>query len=233
MLGVLDDVRQAGADRLHRRGAAGRCCSARRGAEFGGSEWAHVAHGHLGGLPPQADLEAEQALAPVLVEAAARGLLEGSHDLSDGGLAMALAEACLARGVGARSASPTATRSSTLFSESAARALVAVPPESFDALAGLCSEHEVPCYRARRHTGGTALVVEGVLQVPVEELRDDPHGHAARAVRLSGRHAPGDHPPTDRPAPSSHDAFSASPLRLHRIPGDKRFRGLTQGPGPV
>ncbi|MFD0891140.1 AIR synthase related protein, partial [Streptosporangium algeriense] len=36
--------------------------------EFGGSEWAHVVHGHLGGLPPKADLEAERALALVLTE---------------------------------------------------------------------------------------------------------------------------------------------------------------------
>jgi phosphoribosylformylglycinamidine synthase len=43
------------------------------GAEFGGSEWAHVEHRHLGGLPPHADLEAERALGTVLVEAARRG----------------------------------------------------------------------------------------------------------------------------------------------------------------
>ncbi|GGP13670.1 phosphoribosylformylglycinamidine synthase subunit PurL [Nonomuraea glycinis] len=138
-------------------------------AEFGGSEWAHVVHGHLGGLPPQANLVAEQALGAVLVEAARRGLLEGSHDLSDGGLAIALAESCLARGVGATVAL-SGEPFTDLFSESASRALVVVRPESFDELAALCFEHEVPCY-GLGVTGGTSLVVEDVLEVPVEELR--------------------------------------------------------------
>ena len=137
--------------------------------EFGGSEWAHVVHGHLGGLPPQADLVAEQALGAVLVEAARRGLLEGSHDLSDGGLAIALAESCLARGVGATVAL-SGEPFTDLFSESASRALVVVRPESFDEFAALCFEHEVPCY-GLGVTGGTSLVVEDVLEVPVEELR--------------------------------------------------------------
>ncbi|WP_435809549.1 phosphoribosylformylglycinamidine synthase subunit PurL [Streptosporangium canum] len=139
--------------------------------EFGGSEWAHVAHGHLGGLPPQADLEAERALGLVLTEAASRGLLTGSHDLSDGGLAIALAEACLAQGVGCTVSLTGEDAFVDLFSESSARALVTVAPESFDAFAELCAAHEVPCYGLGT-TGGTSLTVEGVLDVPVTELRE-------------------------------------------------------------
>ena len=137
--------------------------------EFGGSEWANVAHGHLGGLPPVADLEAEVALGKVMVEAAKRGLVEGSHDLSDGGLAIALAESCLAQGVGA-TVSLSGDAFVDLFSESSARALVAVRDEAFEAFAALCVEHEVPCY-GLGVTGGSSLVVEGVLEVPLEELR--------------------------------------------------------------
>ncbi|GIH78959.1 phosphoribosylformylglycinamidine synthase subunit PurL [Planobispora longispora] len=139
--------------------------------ELSGSEWAHVAHGHLGGLPPVADLEAERALALVLTEAASRGLLTGSHDLSDGGLAVALAEACLARGVGCAVSLPGDDAFVDLFSESAARALVTVRPEAFDALAELCAAHEVPCY-GLGGTGGGTLAVEGVLEIPVAELRE-------------------------------------------------------------
>ena len=62
--------------------------------ELSGSEWAHVVHGHLGGLPPQVDLAAEQSLAELLAEAAV-GLLTSAHDLSDGGLAQALVESAL------------------------------------------------------------------------------------------------------------------------------------------
>ncbi|MBP2707547.1 phosphoribosylformylglycinamidine synthase subunit PurL [Microbispora sp. RL4-1S] len=139
--------------------------------ELGGSEWAHVVHGHLGGLPPRADLRAEQELAAVLAAAAGEGLLEGSHDLSDGGLAVALAESCLAQGVGCSVTLPCDDAFVDLFSESAARALVCVRPEAFEALAELCARHDVPCYGLGT-TGGTTLSVEGVFEVPVERLRE-------------------------------------------------------------
>ncbi|WP_067137916.1 phosphoribosylformylglycinamidine synthase subunit PurL [Microtetraspora malaysiensis] len=150
--------------------------------EFGGSEWAHVAHGHLGGLPPAVDLEAERALASVLVEAARDGLLEGSHDLSDGGLAIALTEACLAQGVGATVSLPGDDAFVDLFSESASRALVCVRPEAFEALAELCGRYEVPCYGLGT-TGGASLAVEGVFEIPVAELRET---HAAPLPAIFG-----------------------------------------------
>ncbi len=62
--------------------------------ELGGSEWAHVVHGHLGGLPPAVDLDRPSgSSAQILVNASRDGLVDAAHDLSDGGLAMALAEA--------------------------------------------------------------------------------------------------------------------------------------------
>ncbi|GIH29579.1 phosphoribosylformylglycinamidine synthase subunit PurL [Acrocarpospora phusangensis] len=139
--------------------------------EFGGSEWAHVAHGHLGGLPPQVRLEAERALANVLTTASRRGLLAGSHDLSDGGLAVALAEACLPKGIGATVSLPGEDAFVDLFSESSARALVCVEPERFAALAELCAAHEVSCY-GLGETGGTTLTVENAFEIPVATLRE-------------------------------------------------------------
>ncbi|HEY9522642.1 MAG TPA: phosphoribosylformylglycinamidine synthase subunit PurL, partial [Thermopolyspora sp.] len=99
VLGVIDDVRRRIRSGFTAAGLRVVLLGETR-EEFGGSEWAHVAHGHLGGLPPVVDLDAERALADVMVTAAAKDLVEGSHDLSDGGLAVALAEACLATGIG-------------------------------------------------------------------------------------------------------------------------------------
>ncbi|MFI6324249.1 phosphoribosylformylglycinamidine synthase subunit PurL [Nonomuraea sp. NPDC050556] len=180
VLGVIDDV----ATRIKSGFVASGLKIALLGetrAEFGGSEWAHVAHGHLGGLPPEAVLEDERSLATVMVAAAAAGLVEGSHDLSDGGLGIALAEACLARGVGAR-VSLSDDPFVALFSESAGRALVAVRPEQFDAFAALCAEHEVPCY-GLGVTGGDALVVEDVFEVALTDLRTT---HEATLPELFG-----------------------------------------------
>ena len=68
--------------------------------ELSGSEWAHVVHDHLGGLPPAVDLAREKALAELLREAV--GLVTSAHDLSDGGLAQALVESALRNDVGCR-----------------------------------------------------------------------------------------------------------------------------------
>ena len=84
-------------------------------------------HGHLGGRPPVPDLAAEQRLAALLAAAASAGLLAAAHDLSDGGLAVALAESCLRGGTGCRVRLP-GDPFTALFSESAARAVVAVRP---------------------------------------------------------------------------------------------------------
>jgi phosphoribosylformylglycinamidine synthase len=138
--------------------------------EFGGSEWAHVVHGHLGGLPPQVDLEAERALAQVLVEAAAEGRVTAAHDVSDGGVAAALAEMALqgARGAHVTLADDVAERFVALFSESVARAIVTASPDAADAIVTLAQRHGVPAVRIGR-TGGDALTVDDVTW-PLAEL---------------------------------------------------------------
>jgi phosphoribosylformylglycinamidine synthase subunit PurL len=100
VLGVHDDVRRRVPSGFGQPGETLLLLGTTR-PELGGSLWAHVLHGHLGGRPPAVDLTAERALADVLVAAAERGLVSAAHDLSDGGLAVALAESCLAGGTGA------------------------------------------------------------------------------------------------------------------------------------
>ena len=136
--------------------------------EFGGSAWAHVVHGHLGGRPPEPDLEAERRLADLLVQAGADGLVGAAHDLSDGGLGVALAESCLRGGTGCQVAF-TEDPFAWLFSESAARAVVAVSPGHEQAFSDLAAVHGVPVQAIGR-TGGDALAVEGCFEIPLAEL---------------------------------------------------------------
>ena len=141
--------------------------------ELSGSEWATVVHGHLGGLPPQVDLAFEKALAALLADAGARRLLASAHDLSDGGLAQALVECCLRRGVGAE-VSLEGDPFLELFSESAGRVLVSVAPEDEAALMALCAERGVPVRRIGVTAGAgddAALTVRGRFTVPLAELR--------------------------------------------------------------
>ena len=167
VLGVHADVTRRVAIGLRTEGAA-IVLLGRTAAEFGGSAWAQVTHAHCGGRPPEVDLAAERALAMVLTAAAADGLLEAAHDLSEGGLAIALAECCLDQGVGCQVALP-GDLFTQLFSESAARAVVAVRPGSERAFAALAARHGVPV-QDLGVAGGDSLVVQGSFDIPVDEI---------------------------------------------------------------
>ena len=177
VLGVIDDVRRRVGQGFRTPGAAIYLLGTTRD-EFDGSEWANVVHGHLGGQPPRVDLAAEQALADVLVTAARRGVVEAAHDLSDGGLAQALVEASLRHGIGARIELPVDLDPFVaLFSESSARAIVAVRPEAEAQVVDLCGD-SVPCVRIGLVGGGegddsgsASLEVAGQFVVPLAELR--------------------------------------------------------------
>jgi len=127
--------------------------------ELGGSEWAWAEHRHLGGTPPRVDLDRERLLAEVLVSGSRDGMLSSAHDLSDGGLAQALVESALARGVGARVVLPAGLSPFVqLFSESAGRALVSVPRSEELRFTEMCGARGLPCTRIGV-TDGTALEV--------------------------------------------------------------------------
>jgi phosphoribosylformylglycinamidine synthase II len=167
VLGVLANVR----DRVplaFRQPGASVVLLGRTRPEFGGSAWAAAAHGHLGGRPPAVDLAAERALAEALAVAAERRLLAAAHDLSDGGLAVALTESCLAGGNGCRVSLP-GDEFVFLFSESSARAAVAVTPGSEPEFSAVCSEHGVPALTLGT-VGGDSLEVRGCFAVPLAEL---------------------------------------------------------------
>ncbi|GGJ89570.1 phosphoribosylformylglycinamidine synthase subunit PurL [Pilimelia anulata] len=145
--------------------------------ELSGSEWAWVAHRHLGGLPPRVDLAAERALGAVVAAGARTGLISTAHDLSDGGLAQALVESCLRHGVGAQIALADDTpldAFTQLFSESAGRALVSVPRGHEKAFAALCDEHGVPwtALGVVDPAGDAALTVRDQFTVSIGTLRD-------------------------------------------------------------
>jgi phosphoribosylformylglycinamidine synthase len=169
VLGVLEDVRRRLPLSFGKPGA-GIILLGTTGPEFGGSAWAWVIHGHLGGQPPAVDLAAERALAGVLAAAAADGLLTAAHDLSDGGLAVALAECCLSGRTGCQVSLP-GDPFTALFSESPARAVAEVAHGAEAAFAALCERHEVPLTELGT-VGGDRLEVAGCFSVPVAELAE-------------------------------------------------------------
>jgi phosphoribosylformylglycinamidine synthase len=182
VLGVLDDVAHAVPAGWTAPGLAVYLLGTTR-PELDGSAWAEVAHGHLGGTPPRVDLAAERRLAAVLVQAARDGLVDGAHDLSEGGLAIGLVEAAARFGIGVRvsldalCARDAVTLFEALFAESTARALVAVPRSEEVHLADLCTARGVPALRlgvtaeASDDEAGAAVEVDGLFTLPVADAR--------------------------------------------------------------
>ena len=104
------------------------------------------------------------------MRAARRGLLGSAHDLADGGLAQALVESALRRGIGATVSLDDDDPFVALFSESTGRVLVSLPASRSAELLELASEANVPVRRLGV-TGGDALAVEGQFTLNLDEIR--------------------------------------------------------------
>jgi phosphoribosylformylglycinamidine synthase subunit PurL len=140
--------------------------------EFGGSAWSQVVHDHLGGLPPAVDLERERLLAEILISASRDGMIDAAHDLSDGGLIQAVTESCLRGGFGARLVVPDGLDAFTfLFSESAGRAIVAVPRSEEMRFTDMCGARGLPATRIGV-IDGEAIDVQGEFTLPLADLRE-------------------------------------------------------------
>jgi phosphoribosylformylglycinamidine synthase II len=178
VLGVMDDVARRTPSGWREPGQVLYLVGSTR-EELGGSSWADVVHGHLGGLPPAVDLEAERVLGQILVAASRDGMVDAAHDLSDGGLAIALVEGCLRYGVGARVwLDELCERDGidpfvALFSESTARVVVSVPRSEEIRFTDMCTARGVAHLRIGvvDEAPEPALDVQGLFTVPIAELR--------------------------------------------------------------
>jgi phosphoribosylformylglycinamidine synthase II len=180
VLGVIDDVARRIPSAWQDEGQHLYLLGVTR-EELDGSAWANTIHQHLGGRPPQVDLGREIELASLIRGASLESLLGSAHDLSDGGLAQALAESVIRFGVGARVwlddiiERDGVDATNALFSESTGRVLVSVPREDDVKFVGLCEARNYPVLRIGV-TDGTgsdaALEVQGQFTVSVAEIRE-------------------------------------------------------------
>ena len=144
---------------------------------FGPTEYAKVVLGGFWGRPPALDLEAEADLHTLLQVLAERHLASSACDIADGGIAVALAQACFPKGVGAvvdQDESLLPHPLFGLFAEPASTVLISTHPSRVDEVEGLASEYG---YLAARigTTGGDKLEIkvygESFVKATVEELR--------------------------------------------------------------
>jgi phosphoribosylformylglycinamidine synthase subunit PurL len=138
--------------------------------ELGGSEWAAVVHGLDGGMPPVADLELARTTHALVGELVRERILRGVHDVSDGGLAVALAEMAINGGAGARVdfAFDGCTPAEACFAESASVVLCSVDTGRTAEVLGRAAAAGLPV-RVIGHGGGDRLIARGVFDVAVAD----------------------------------------------------------------
>ena len=138
--------------------------------ELSGSEWAKT-QGHRGrGTLPAVDLPAVAATAAVIRELVNAGLVQGAHDVSRGGVAVALAEMAVASGVGF-----TAARlpdHAALFAESSGRAVLCVDPEELRVVLDVLESHGVEHSRLGV-AGGDRMTVKGQFDLALSEATSE------------------------------------------------------------
>ncbi|MEI7944812.1 MAG: phosphoribosylformylglycinamidine synthase subunit PurL [Actinomycetes bacterium] len=150
--------------------------------DLSGSEWAHL-HGHLGGMPPRANLPHEARLANLMLDIAKYDIATAAHDLSEGGLAIALAEMALRKKIGATvRLTNHADPFIALFSESPGRILVTTTRDRVDQLINTAKFHRVKAKEIGT-TGGDHFEVDGQFVIDLAVLKS---AHEETFPRLFG-----------------------------------------------
>ncbi len=159
----------------------------------GGSEYLKHIHGLLKGSPPQLDFQREKKLQFFLREAVKAGLLSSAHDLSEGGLGIALAEGCFSGNLGIEvelSVGEDLRWDILLFGEVQSQALVTLDPQFQEEVARLAKEKGVPL-KEIGFVGGKNYKVEvrsqemnRIINLPLEEIKDKWRGAIECMVEL-------------------------------------------------
>ena len=146
-------------------------------AAFGSSEYAKVVLGSLWGNPPALDLEAEAALHKLLATLAERELLRSARDISDGGIAVSLAQAAFPLGIGANVEQDQSLMVHPLFglfAEPATTVLVTTHPSNVSTIERLATKHRFLTARIGT-TGGLRIEIavdgEPFISAPLGSLR--------------------------------------------------------------
>ncbi len=144
-----------------------------------GTEATHLARtiyqsvilGEESGPAPTVDLMTEQWRGEFVLSAIRSGYASACHDVSDGGLAVALAEMCMASGLGMECDTTVTYPHAALFGEDQSRYVIAVPSQWADMFAGNCEGAGVFFERIGT-VGGTRLQINDLVDVEVSVMQD-------------------------------------------------------------
>ncbi len=146
-------------------------------ATTGASLYLATICGTEAGAPPVLDLMVEAAVQACVRRAIRAGYVRAAHDLADGGLAVALAEACIAGGVGCEVDLPGALSTAVdgrldalLFGEAASRVLLAVAPEAIGRIEEYAAALDLSLSIVGRTTEIRQFALRGIMNVPLHNL---------------------------------------------------------------
>ena len=175
-LGLLEDVSANVGVGFRRAGAAVALLGASEvsadAASLAGSEYLEAIHGLVAGMP-SIDIDAEAALQRACRRLVSERVISSAHDCSDGGLAVALAECCIAggRGVECADVAVGGRWDAALFGETQSRIVASLPPDRLSALAAICDAEGVP-WTTLGYVSDARFRIGGLIDMPLSELAD-------------------------------------------------------------
>ena len=150
-------------------------------AALSGSEYLELVHGLVAGRPT-IDLDLEVVVQRTCRRLIKEGVANSAHDCADGGLAVAVAESCIAAGIGLQGdLSVTGRWDAALFGENQSRIVVAIAPEKLRDLERICRTEGAPWVRLGL-TGGSSLRITGLVDLAITEMQDAWRKALERAV---------------------------------------------------
>ena len=152
---------------------------------LGGSEYLSTLFDLTTGDAPEIDLEFEAGLQQALLESIRKGLISSAHDLSDGGLAIALAEKAIFSGIGANvDISELGEKlHEVLYSEAQSGVVISSSKEKAGAVQNHFRESGIPIYKLGE-TGGKSLTLKNLLSMKVDELEEIYEGVISASMKL-------------------------------------------------
>ncbi len=140
--------------------------------ELDGSEYLKVIHDMMGKECPRLDLGLEKEVQETCLSLINKRLLSSAHDLSEGGLAVALFESCITGDKGANIVigATGLSDAALLFSESQSRILISVSPESLYEAITYLEYKEIPYQQIGMVTKGKSLKIDDLIDQPLESL---------------------------------------------------------------
>ncbi len=142
--------------------------------EFGGSEYLKQIHGKVEGAPPALDLNQELKLIEVLLKASEKGIIKSAHDISEGGLAVAISECCFTpKGpIGVEVDVPQSIRKdAVLFSETQGRVVVSLEDRNLSKVKEITEDKNLAMTVIGR-VSGTRLLIGDLIDIPITKAYD-------------------------------------------------------------